>query len=353
MSWPRPEGPEWRVGPEEGSIVAVRIQELDLEDTVSSGPVRWARKILQGGAQDLARSQTYTYAALGMKRGGASAGISAEADERDEAVAAFVEEMGPLVGAGTYLPDSAKGVSEDDLAPLREADPRNTDLLMGDPPPAIVAEAAGVVAAADAAVGLDGRTVAIEGFEESGPALVEGIVARGGSVVSIATTAGAITPTDTDPAALAEAWTAHGPEFVGELGQPDAAWKVFAAGAEVLFAGSKMGAVNHETAGRMEGLTAIVPIGRLPFTAKALAVFRRAGIAALPDFVTMAGSTIALWGDATATADLRGLAETTVSDLVAAAMANDDGPFLGACYAAESFLRTWQESLPFGRPLAP
>ena len=51
---------------------------IDLEGAeASSGPVRWARKVLQGGAKDLARSQTYTYAVLGMARGGASAGISA------------------------------------------------------------------------------------------------------------------------------------------------------------------------------------------------------------------------------------------------------------------------------------
>ena len=29
-----------------------------------------------------------------------------------------------------------------------------------------------------------------------------------------------------------------------------------------------------------------------------------------------------------------------------------DGPLLGACHRAEAFLRTWQDTLPFGRPLA-
>jgi hypothetical protein len=94
----------------------VRIQNLesttafvaiDLDDTTSSGPVRWARKILHGGAEDLARSQTYTYAALQMERGGASAGVNAEADDRDAAVAAFVSGVADLVGTGTYLPDAA------------------------------------------------------------------------------------------------------------------------------------------------------------------------------------------------------------------------------------------------------
>ncbi|HNI34929.1 MAG TPA: hypothetical protein PLV93_05985, partial [Microthrixaceae bacterium] len=31
---------------------------------------------------------------------------------------------------------------------------------------------------------------------------------------------------------------------------------------------------------------------------------------------------------------------------------HDEGPYLGACYAAEEFLRTWSDELPFGRPLA-
>ena len=31
---------------------------------------------------------------------------------------------------------------------------------------------------------------------------------------------------------------------------------------------------------------------------------------------------------------------------------HDEGAYLGACYRAEAFLRTWQETLPFGRPLA-
>ena len=86
---------------------------LDLAGAeAASGPVRWARKILQGGAKDLARSQTYTYAALQMRRSGASAGISAEAPGRAEAVAGFVAEAAALVAEGTYLPDAAKGVSD-------------------------------------------------------------------------------------------------------------------------------------------------------------------------------------------------------------------------------------------------
>ena len=327
---------------------------IDLEDTVSSGPVRWARKILHGGAQDLARSQTYTYAALQSKHGGAAAGINAEADDRDATVAAFVAEAAGLVEAGTYLPDPAKGVTETDLAPLRDADPRKTDRLAGDPSLAVECEAIGAAAAADVAVGLDGRTVAIEGFMAGGSALAAELVERGARVISIATTAGSVTSDDLDALAVGEAWAMNGPDMIGDLGESDAAWKIFASGADVLFTGSKMGAVNHETAGRLDGVAAVVPIGRLPFTAKALAIFRRAGVAALPDFVTLAGSTIALWDEADLPDDaVRGDVKATVEALTTAAMASDDGPFLGACYEAESFLSTWQDTLPFGRPLAP
>ena len=58
----------------------------DLEDTPSFGIVRCAKKILQGGAKDLARSMTYTFASFEMKHGGASGGINALPDEKVEAI---------------------------------------------------------------------------------------------------------------------------------------------------------------------------------------------------------------------------------------------------------------------------
>ena len=328
---------------------------LDLAGAeAGSGPVRWARKILQGGAKDLARSQTYTYAALQMRRSGASAGISAEAPGRAEAVAGFVAEAAALVAEGTYLPDAAKGVSDDDLAPLRDGDPRNAGRL-----DAFGARCDGLSAAAatDAAVDLDGRSAVIEGFSAAGPALAEEVVRRGGRIVGLATAEGSLASADGfDPAALAEAWSAHGDKALGALAgtddglaEPGALWGV---AADIVFAGSKMGVVHH---GIAEGLDcrALVPSGRLAFTSKALAVCRRNGIAAVPDFVALAGSTVAAWSSPdTSDEDLRAEIADTVSTLMAEALTSDDGPFLGACYAAEAFLSTWQDELPFGRPLA-
>ena len=297
----------------------IRLSGVDAFVTVdldgaeaSSGPVRRARKVLPGGVRDLARSQTYTYAALGMRRGGASAGINAVDGAGAEAVAAFVEQAAPLVADGTYLPDPAKGVGEADLAPLRAADPRSrSGAFLAE------CEALSATAAADAAMGLDGRTAAIEGAGAGGPALAAALAERGATVVS------------TSPESWAEAPV------------------------DVVFAGSKMGAVNHGAASSLQARL-LVPCGRLPFTAKALAVCRRRDILALPDFVTLAGSAIAAWSDpGTSDDEVRSAVAATVADLVAAAAGHPDGPFLAACYEAESFLAAWQDELPFGRPLAP
>lgn len=286
---------------------------VDLDGAeASSGPVRQARKVLPGGVRDLARSQTYTYAALEMRRGGASAGINAVDADRAEAVAAFVDQAAALVADRTYLPDPAKGVDEADLAPLRAADPRGRSGAF-----AAECEVLSAVAAAEAAIGLDRRTAVIEGAGSCGPALAAALAERGATVVS------------TDP----ESWAS--------------------APVDMVFAGSKMGAVNHGSAESLQARL-LVPCGRLPFTAKALAVCRRRGVLALPDFVTLAGSTIAAWSDpGTDDEDVRSAVTATVTELVAETADHSDGPFLAACYAAESFLATWQDELPFGRPLAP
>ena len=328
---------------------------LDLDGAeAASGPVRWARKVLQGGTKDLARSQTYTYAALHMQRSGASAGISAEAPARGEAVAAFVAETAALVPDGTYLPDSAKGVAEADLAPLRDADPRTVARLGAF---AAACDGLSAAAAADSAAGLDGRTVIIEGFSAAGPALAAAVVERGGRVVGVATAEGSLAADDgLDPVALGEAWSKHGDKALGALagsddglGEPGALWGI---DADIVFAGSKMGIVDHGVA---EGLRcrALVPSGRLAFTSKALAVCRRGGVVAVPDFVALAGSSIAAWSSPdTGDAEVRSEVTGTVAALMVEALTSDDGPFLGACYAAEAFLSTWQDELPFGRPLA-
>lgn len=330
---------------------------IDLEGAeAATGPVRWAKKVLQGGAKDLARSQTYTFAALTMKRSGASAGISAPGPERQAAIDAFVAEAAELVADSTYLPDAAKGVDETELAPLRDADDRDTSRLAGTP--SFVDRCEGLsaaVAAHHTVAGLSGKTVAIEGFGANGSPLAAEVIERGAKVIALATTTGTVTSADGfDAATISAGWTEHGADMVNEMGEVGHPMSIFGSGADIVFAGSKMGVINHEVAAQLEDTTAVVACGRLPLTARALAVLRRGGVAAPADFISLAGSTLALWGDPNRTEAeiLAGISED-IGDMSGEFRVHDDGPFLAACFAAEAFLATWQDTLPFGRPLAP
>jgi glutamate dehydrogenase/leucine dehydrogenase len=317
---------------------------LDLDDApVSTGIVRGAAKILPSGAADLARTLTYSYASLGMARGGASAGVNAPDDARAAAIEAFVAEIGPLVAGGTFLPDPGKGVREDDLAVLRADDPRQPvperahDRLV----------AAGAVAAAEHALGsLDGRTVAIEGYDEATRQLVGELIERGAKVVAVSTAKGTVQ----DPAGLSPFELAKGAAIVGDGAEP--AFKVLGADCDVLFTGSKMGAVDHKGAAFVKA-KAVVPTGAIPVTAKALAVLRRAGTVVFPDFVVLTGPLLAAWDDTGADgAALEATTRATVGAILGEVAGHPDGPLLGACERAEAFLRTWRSTLPFGRPLA-
>ncbi|MEO0493279.1 MAG: hypothetical protein AAF081_07675 [Actinomycetota bacterium] len=326
---------------------------IDLDGAeASSGPVRWAKKILQGGAKDLARSQTYTYAALGMQRGGAAAGISAAPEDRAAAIEAFLAEAEALVADRTYLPDAAKGIGQDELTPLHADDPRDTARLG-----AFADRCDGLSAAVAAhhAVGLDGKAVAIEGFEGIGTWIADGAIGRGARVTAISTATGTVTnDSGFQLAELNEAFAAHGADAVNELGEVGHPMSIFGSGADVVFAGSKVGVVDHKVADQLSESAAVVPSGRLPLTARGLAVLRKAEVQTPADFVALAGSSLAAWGDVNRSDDeiVAGVRED-IGDLCDELQGHDDGLLLAACYHAESFLSDWQDELPWGRPLAP
>ena len=307
----------------------------------SVGIVRSARKILPGGAGDLARSMTYTFATFEMRRSGASAGINAPDESRADALEKFTAEIAPLVSSGRFLPEPGTRVPRAVLASLAEADPR---AAIGEP--ADRAAVAGVVAAAaHTGRGLDGRTVAIEGFGGNGPALAAAVSEQGGKVVAVTSgNRGAV-----DPGGFPfDALSTPGKIPEGELSAADA----LSTPVDILLTGSKMGAVNHTVAEQLS-VVSLVPHGPIPVTAKALAVLGRAGTTVVPDFISTAGPLFAWWptGDPTPEASAANAA-AQVTAVLEEISTHPDGLFLAAAQRAESFLSTWQESLPFGRPLA-
>jgi glutamate dehydrogenase (NAD(P)+) len=341
----------------------VQIQKLtatdgfivfDLDGAPAAGITRAAPKILVDGATALARTSTYRFASFERQVGGASAGINAKPEDRSVAVAAYVEEVSPLVGAGRFLTEAGRGVEAEALAALRALDPRPGDYWD-------LAEAlTGVGVAAAAAVaagGLEGRTVALEGFDSAGPAIAAGLGRQGARIVAVSTAEGTAVGTGFDPDALADLWPAHGPKLVAELagaGPPatDPA-AVFGVDADVVVTGSRSGVITDELADRVAARV-VVPSGPTPVTAKALARLRRAGKVVVPDFVSTAGPLFAGWpapGPGGADDPTRVAAEA-IRAVMVDVIDHPDGPLLAACYRAEAYLATWCEQLPFGRPIA-
>jgi hypothetical protein len=287
----------------------VRIQKLETTDafvvwdlegaTRSVGIARLAPKILQEGAQMLARSVTYSFAAFGVKASGASAGINAKPDGRDAALQAFVTELATLANTGSLVLHAGNGMHDADLAPLTRPD---MTALADDE---LTAHSA--VAAAEAMVGpLGDKSVIIAG---SGPIADAAAITLGDRGAEVAD---------------------------GEVDAP----------ADALLVAGKTGMITHEVAEGVKA-AAVVPLTPLPITAKAYAVFRRSGVTYVPDFVALAAPLLAACdgdNDTDPVERVRG----AVTELAAS------GPdaWLVAVGMAEAFLSTWQDELPFGRPLA-
>lgn len=323
---------------------------IDLDTAPGSvGIVRSAPKILVSGAEMLARSVTYTFAAFGIQASGASAGVNAKPEDRAAAVTAFAEEVASF--DPPVLLDPAKGIDPENLAALTAKDPRSAALRTATDGVSGADEllASGALAAAEAVHGpLAGARLVIEGFGPVGLSLARQAVAAGATVVAVATTAGtALEPAGFDPVALAEAWLAQGEAMAKSIGSAQKpAWAAWGADADVVFCGSKTGAMTHEGAALLKART-VVPIGPVPVTAKALAVMGRNGVTYVPDFVSLAAPLLAGVGTIEP-----GEAVGKITALIAECSGAPEGLFLACCGRAESFLRTWQESIPFGRPLA-
>ena len=305
----------------------------------ATGSVRIGDKILASSATELARCTTYAYASLGMQKSGASAGINAPEASRAEAIAKFVAEIEKLAVDGTFLPDHSKVVTADDLASLRSHDPR---LTIDDD--ALIARAG--LDALDA-LGLDmadGRA-AIEGFAPSSLPLVEMLERQEARIVAVGTAAGTATNSaGFEAGVLRELMTAHGDDCVTHLdGETLPANRIYGADADVMFVGSKLGALNDRSAPFVRART-VVPTAPSPVTAKGFAILQHANVTVVPDFIVMAAPLAAAWQSGDPTAAVAGIVHDIVDE--------DEGLYSAACHRAEAFLRTWCDRLPFGRPLA-
>ena len=273
---------------------------FDLGDAPAVGIVRQAPKVLRDGAELLARSTTYAAASFGLAIGGGSAGISARPDDRDASVAAFLQEVAELVASGRWLPGPGLGIRPEELSALARPDERTRAFDQ------TTAGESAVAAALGALGSLDGKRIAIVG---DGP--------------------------------LAEAAAASA-SANGATPEPQAS---FDADCDALLVAGKAGALEHDLADTVRAKV-VVPLTAVPVTARALAVLSRAGVVVVPDYLSTAAPLLASidpdGGDPAG----------RVHDAVAALASEGTNLWMAATTKAEAHLATWQDELPFGRPLA-
>jgi hypothetical protein len=320
----------------------------------SIGPARLGAKLIPGNAESYARHLTYMFAVLEQKNAGATIGLKVEPADAADAIAAFAEELNEDLVAQRLLTSPGLRLTADLLAPVLAHDQRGDMRLTDRDGISFEDELVGVgaVAAASSVLGgLDGQKVAIEGLDASGIGIAREAVAQGASITRISTAAGTLSGSF-DPATLAEAFAAHGPQLVTELGAPGKPWEIWRGnGIDAIFVGSKPGAMSGEGASSL-GSTPVIPFGTAPVTSKALAVLRKAGAPVVADFVASLGPVLSWWPVDGADHDsVRAATTDKVSSILDEVGGHDQGSYLGACHKAEAFMDTWMEQRPFGRPL--
>lgn len=158
---------------------------FDLDDALhAAGGTRLAPDVSEREGALLARAMTYKFAVLGRPIGGAKGLVRSDSDGRAAAMARYCEEIRPLVASRRFLTGPDLGTYEADFAPLRASDwePHVLNSTVDGVAFEDVLTGFGVAVAADAAVGgLDGRTVAVEGFGKVGAGVAREVAYRGGA----------------------------------------------------------------------------------------------------------------------------------------------------------------------------
>jgi len=335
---------------------------------LSAGGTRLAPDVSLAEVALLARAMTYKYAALGVRVGGAKAGVRGDpADRAGRAalMARFCAEVRPLTDAGRFMTGPDMGTAEEDFAPLRErrAAPAAIAALVDGVPFEDMLTGYGVAVAAEVALGAkcgwrwDGHSVAIEGFGKVGGGVAREVARRGGRVVAVSTVAGCIADASgLDVELLLALRGEHGDACVLRYGRPAGLPRQLftAVNADVVVPGTRPGTIGDRTAASLPpGVRVVAPAANVPYTAPGADVLRRRGIMALPDFVCNAGAVIGYRSAAGATpAEVLATVEATVTELTLEALRHPGGPLAGACERAGRFLRSWWGEPP-DPPFAP
>lgn len=265
------------------------------------GGLRLVADLSEDEMRDAARAMTLKYGLLGLPQGGAKAGIVGDPDapraERRRRLAAFARAIAPMLREGRYIPDADLGTDAADIRAMMEAtgvtirardwrESRSGDFT------ARSCLAAADVLVARAGLSWRGCRVAIEGFGKVGAAAAQLVVQRGGRVVAISTSHGAIAGAGgLDIAGLVARAAAKGSRFV--LDEPGVLPRaaLFDTPAEVLLPCARRHGIDQATVGRLAARV-VSPGANNPLTAEAEAALPGRGILFVPDFVSNCGGVL-------------------------------------------------------------
>ena len=225
-------------------------------------------------------------------------------------IARFRAEIAGRLQSGELMTGPDLGTSEDDFAglPTPGGDDGVATKAVGGLPAEELLTGIGVASALEAALpgGLDGRTIALQGFGKMGASIARAVDARGGRIVAVSTLAGcAVAPPGQwfPVAQLLEARDAWGDDLVHHLrARAHPRYAVWAASCDALVPGARPGSLNRHTA-RHVAARVVVPVANAPYTAGGLDTLEARGIEAHADFVTSGGGAMAYLAPAVAQAD--------------------------------------------------
>ena len=308
----------------------------------------------------LARAMTYKFAVFEQRLGGAKAGIRPRLlDTHAETMERYCAEILPMVQERRFLTGADLGTVTSDFAPLLPpgAGSRIIDTEVDGVAFEDVVTGRGVVAAAAAWLGgIEGRSVAVEGFGSAGGGVAREVQRRGARLVAVSTIEGAVAHgAGLDVDALFEARARHGDSFVHHLDlEVHRPAELHGLAVDVLVPGARVGVYTAELAATVQAAV-ISPAANVPYTGAGLDVLRRAGVVALPDFVCNAGAVLAYQAPRGLTPDeVLGRVDRLIGERVSEAKTAKMDPIRHASVLAETFLATWipDEHRPDGPAVA-
>jgi glutamate dehydrogenase (NAD(P)+) len=315
---------------------------------VAAGGTRMLADVDVGEIARLARAMTWKFAACGLRYAGAKAGVRFSGGDRTAVLGAFRRALEPYSETFLTGPDMGTAAADfldggDEGVPLwaRSHDGLGMDDL---------ATGHGVTAAAAAALahigrGLNGATIALEGFGKVGAGTALSCTRAGARVVGVSTVAGSIAdPDGFDVAELLHLRACHGDRFVHHSPRParrtDA---LFELDCDVLVPGARPDSITAGLARRLH-CDVVAPAANAPYAAGAVEILHERGIVALPDFLSNSGG-VHLYDSidqqlepAPALTAIEALVQAAVSRTLIGADELGITPYAGALRAARGFL---------------